>query len=123
MPSTRDLKDMTQKLGDTLDAQYKTRGADITARLPKLKRKLPKKLGPSLERISAAERRAKAFPQLSQGALDQVAKDKSRIEAHVQGIDRAAQRKQNARGWAVRLILNIALMIGALALWRYIGVS
>lgn len=123
MPNVNDIRDLTAELGGALDAGLKTRGTDIATRLPRAKRKLPRKLKASLTKISEAETRAKVFPHVSQKKLQELRTEKARIEKYVGGIDRTANRKQAARSWAATLVFNLALFAGLMTIFVYMVVQ
>lgn len=123
MPNANDIKDLADTVSNTLDTHLKTRGRTLSDRIPRAKKKLPRKLAASLEKISAAEHHAKIRPQVSQKQLEALRKEQQKIEKHVGNIDRPAQRKQALRGWATALVFNIALFAGAMTLWIYVAQS
>ncbi len=123
MPNANDIKELADTVGNTLDTHLKTRGRSLSDRLPRAKKKLPRKLAASLEKISAAEHHAKVRPQVSQKQLQDLRKEQKKIEKYVGGIDRPGQRKQALRGWASALVFNLALFAAAFSAWIYFAQS
>jgi hypothetical protein len=119
MPSN--LDDVSSSAGRILDQQYKTKGSSIAERLPKLKRKLPRKARQAAETIAQAEYRAKYLPYTPQGDIDAANKAGKALAQHAQADDIAAARKIARKKWLYSLIINLGLMCVAIWVFWLIG--
>lgn len=104
-----------------IQQHLKVRGKSLTSAVQKSRKRLPRHVKKSAEKITHLQERMKHLPYVSPSDLAEVEKESEKIRKFAAAIDLKADRKAARKKWATSLFLSYSGFLVLLGAFWYIS--